>query len=50
MTYISLSSDCALYTEDYFMYVSLFRIMNQYDPTHDLKINVGHHDLCFMVQ
>ena len=24
--------------------------MNQYDPTFDLKINVGHCDLCFMVQ
>ena len=24
--------------------------MNQYDPTHDLKINVGHSDLYFMVQ
>ena len=23
--------------------------MNQYDPTFDLKINVGHYDLCFMV-
>ena len=24
--------------------------MNQYDLTHDLKINVGHYDLYFMVQ
>ena len=24
--------------------------MNQYDPTFDLKINVGHCDLYFMVQ
>ena len=51
----SWSSDCALYLEDYFMYqhhylsTSLFGIMNQYDPTHDLKINVGHFDLYFMV-
>ena len=27
-----------------------FFIMNQYDPTHDLKINIGHHDLYFTVQ
>ena len=27
-----------------------FGIMNQYDPTHDLKINVGHCDLYFMVE
>ena len=24
--------------------------MNQYDPTHDLKINVGHRDLYFIGQ
>ena len=24
--------------------------MNQYEPTFDLKINVGHYDLYFMVQ
>ena len=28
----------------------IFGIMNQYDPTHHLKINVGHYDLYFMVQ
>ena len=28
----------------------LFWIMNQYDSTYDLKINVGHCDLYFMVQ
>ena len=27
-----------------------FAIMNQYDPVFDLKINVGHYDLHFMVQ
>ena len=32
------------------VWTSLFGIMNQYDPTHDLKINVGHCDLYFMVQ
>ena len=29
---------------------SYFRSMNQYDPTFDLKINVGHCDLYSMVQ
>ena len=29
---------------------SYFRSMKQYDPTFDLKINVGHCDLYFMVQ
>ena len=36
-------SDFALYLED-------FGIMSQYDPMFDLKINVGHCDLYFMVQ
>ena len=39
---------CALKT--ICVWTSLFGIMNQYDPTHDLKINVGHCDLYFMVQ
>ena len=30
-------------------FVGLFGIMNQYDPTHDLKINVGHRDLYFIM-
>ena len=30
--------------------VALFGIMNQYDPTFDLKVIVGHYDLYFMVQ
>ena len=52
MTYISWSSDFALYLEDYLMYdvTSYFGIMGQYDPTYDLKINVGLSDLYFMVQ
>ena len=29
---------------------SYLGIMNQYDPMFDLKINVGHCDLYFMVQ
>ena len=50
-TYISWSSDCALYLQDYFMYEHhCFGIMNQYDPTHHLKINVCHCDLYFMGQ
>ena len=31
------------------VWTSLFGIMNPYDPTQDLKINVGHCDLYFMV-
>ena len=51
MTYISWSSGFALYLEDYLMYEHpIFGIMNQYDPTFNLKINVGHFDLYFMVQ
>ena len=51
MTYISWSSDFALYLEDYLMYVHhTFGSMNQYDQTFDLKIYVGHCDLYSMVQ
>ena len=93
LTYISWSTDFALYFEDYLIYehhtlglwvsmtrcstlkkcrslwpmfygpvilplswrlfdvwTSYFRIMSQYNPTFDLKINVGHYDLYFMVQ
>ena len=66
MTYISWSNDFVLYLEDYLMYVhhtlgvwismtrrltsSYFGSMNQYKPTFDLKINVGHCDLYSMVQ
>ena len=32
------------------VWTSLFGIMNQYDPTFDLNINVGHCDIYFMVQ
>ena len=32
------------------IWTSLFGIMNQYYPTHHLKIDVGHCDLYFMVQ
>ena len=40
----------ALYLEDYLMCTSYFTIMNRYDPAFDLKSNVGHCDLYFMVQ
>ena len=50
MTYILWSSDFALYLEDYLMYVHHTLGLNQYDPRFDLKINVGHCDLYFMVQ
>ena len=51
MTYISPSSDLVLYLEDDFdVCTSYLGSMNQYDPTFDLKINVGHCDLYSMVQ
>ena len=50
MTYISCSSDFALYLEDCLMYEHLTSKLSQYDWTFDLKINVGHCDLYFMVQ
>ena len=51
MTCISRSSDFALYFEDLFaVCMSYFQSMNQYDLAFDLKINVGHCDLYFMVQ
>ena len=50
MTFISWSSDFALYLEDFGSWTSYFRIMSQYDPTLDLKINIGHCDVYFMVQ
>ena len=51
MTYISRSSDFVLYLEDYLMCVHhTLGVVNQYDPTFDLKINVGHCDLYSMVQ
>ena len=51
MTYILWSSDFALYLEDNLMYEHQFFVnMIQYDPIVDLKINVGHCDLYFMVK
>ena len=51
MTHISWSSDFALYLEDYLIYMNIILgIMSQYDPTFDLKIDVDHCDLYFMVQ
>ena len=32
------------------VWTSYYRIMSRYDPTFDLKLNVGHCDLYFMVQ
>ena len=46
MSYISQSSDFALYLVDYLMYVHHTLGMNQYDPTFD----VGNCYLYFMVQ
>ena len=50
LTYISWSSDFALYRRLFDVWTSYFGIMSQYDTTFDLKINVGHCDLYFMVQ
>ena len=51
MTFIPWSSDFALYLEDYLMYVHhTLGCMNQYGPTFDQRINVGHCDLYSMVQ
>ena len=50
MTHISRSSDFALNLEDCLMYEHHTGIMSQYDLMYDLKINVGHCDLYFMVQ
>ena len=48
--YILWFSDFALYLEDFDVWTSLFGIRIQYDTTFDLKINVGHCDVYFMVQ
>ena len=61
MTYISWSSEFALCLKNYLMdcfiswrlfdlWTSYFGIMGQYDQTFDLKINICHCDLYFMVQ
>ena len=50
VTYVSWSSDFALSWRLFDVWGSYFGIMSQYDPTFDLKINVGHCDLYFMVQ
>ena len=50
MTYISVSSDFALHLEDYLIYMNIIlRIIGQYDPMFDLKMNVSLCDLYFMV-
>ena len=50
MTYISWSSDFALYLGRLFDVCTYFGSMNQYDQMFDLKINIGHCDLYSMVQ
>ena len=50
MTYISWSSDFCLISWRLWCMNIILGIMSQYDPTFDLKINVGHCDLYFMVQ
>ena len=41
---------CLVSWRPFDVWTSLFGIMNQYDSTFDLKINVGHCDLYFMVK
>ena len=48
MTHIPWSSDFALYLEDYLLYEQYY--LSPYDPKFNLKINIGHYDLYFMVQ
>ena len=51
VTYISQSSNFALYLEEYFMYKHQTYGLCQYDPKFDTKINanVGHRDLYFLL-
>ena len=41
---------CLIFWRLFDVWTSYFGIMSQYDTTFDLKINVGHCDLYFMVQ
>ena len=57
LTYGSWSEDhhdlhwfCLVSWRLFDIWTPYFRIMSQYDTTFDLKINVGHYDLYFMVQ
>ena len=50
MICISRSSDFVIFWRLFDVCTSYFGSMNQYDPTFDLKINVGHCDLHSMVQ
>ena len=49
MIYISWSSDFALNLDDYLLYEYHTLGLSQYDLMFDLKLNVCHCDLCFMV-
>ena len=50
MTHISWSVICLISWRLFDVWPSYFGIMSKYDLTCDLKINVGHCDLYFMVQ
>ena len=43
--YFMVQGLCLIPWRLFLVWTSLFGIMNQYDLTHDLKINVGHRDL-----
>ena len=48
--YFTVQWFCLISCRLFHVCTSYFGIMNQYDPSFDLKINVGHCDLYFMVQ
>ena len=48
--YFTVQWFCLLSWRLFDLCTSYFGSMNQYDPTFDFKINVGHCDLYFMVQ
>ena len=48
--YFTVQWSCLISWRLFDIWTSYFGIMSQYDPTFDLKINVGHCDLYFMFQ
>ena len=50
MTFISWSSDFVISPRLFDAWVSYFQIMRQCDPNFDLKVNISHCGLCFMVK
>ena len=48
--YFTIQWFCLISWKLFDLWISLIKIMSQYDPTFDLKINVSHCDLYFMVE